>query len=60
MVKNCKLVDNRGKRCIDCIECQYQEDKRRRPWIYEPTLNGTWFKEYAEEEEKPQKTLFDF
>ena len=63
MVKNCKLVDKQDTKCIECIDCLYKEDKKNRPWIYEKTLNGSFFpfpNEESEEEEEPQKTLFDF
>ena len=62
MVK-CKLVDKQDTECIECIDCLYKEDKKRRPWVYEETLNGSFFpfpNEESEEEEEPQKTLFDF
>ena len=60
MTKNCRLVDNEHKRCISCIECLYKEDKARRPWIYEKSLNKTFFKIDVEEKVKnPQRTLND-
>lgn len=43
MSKNCRLADHEDNRCIKCTECLYLEDKKRRPWIYEESLNSGFF-----------------
>lgn len=55
MVKNCKLVDKQDTECIECIDCLYKEDKKNRPWIYEETLNGSFFPFSNEESEEVEK-----
>lgn len=64
-MKNCRLADKTDTRCIECTECAYKEDRKRRPWIYEESLNSGFFNreeveatvEYEKEVKNNQRTL---
>ena len=60
-MNKCKLSDKEDTKCLNCIVCLYKEDKKRRPWIYEESLNKAFFgRDMDEEVVEKQKTLFDF
>lgn len=63
MSKNCRLIDNEDKKCIGCITCLYKEDRRNRPWVYEPSLNQGFFGRdpvVEEEVEKEEVITLDY
>lgn len=54
-MKNCRLADRTDTRCIECTECAYKEDRKRRPWIYEKSLNQGFFNRDPVVEEEVEK-----